>query len=180
MQSALYQANFISSQMTPDFARVQPVSFFANSVSTSNVISVDFKRRGKPTVPDLECDSWQKVAAERLDGLREYNPGWDGPASRAISEDVLARAGKLLTLAFQDIPYPAPPAAVPCADGSVQLEWWLVDSKFELTIKTDGSTEAWGHILSTNEECEAMGKDATNLFLQWARRLTADRLVAVA
>lgn len=182
MPAALFAANSVPWTMTDHvtFVPEQPI-YWSNASSRDNVVSVDFKRKiVREAVPEPVCAAWQELAANRLDRLRAYSKGWDGPASLPISHDALARGGRLLALAFENLAHPAPPAAVPCADGSLQLEWWLTDTRFELSIEADGATYAWAQNRLTGEETEAEGKDATNLFFRWARRLTADKLIQLA
>ena len=178
MSAAFCYANYVPMPM--DAAPLPPsgASYRSNSVSCDNVLAVDFKRKVvRECTEQVRSAAWLEVAANRLDKLRSYKPGWDGPASLSISSEALARAGRLLGLAFENFAHPAPPSAVPCADGSLQLEWWLTDTRFELSIDIDGSTCAWAQNRRTGEEIEAEGTDATNLFFQWARRLTADKLI---
>ncbi len=182
MPAALFAANSVPWTMTDHvtFVPEQPI-YWSNASSRDNVVSVDFKRKiVREAASEPVYAAWQEVAASRLDRLRAYVQGWDGPASLPISHDALARGGRLLALAFENLAHPAPPAAVPCADGSLQLEWWLTDTRFELSIEANGATYAWAQNRLTGEETEAEGKDATNLLFGWARRLTADKLIQVA
>ncbi len=182
MPAALFAANAVPWTTTDHvtFVTEQPI-YKSNASFQDNVVSIDFNRKiVREAVPKPVCAAWQELAANRLDRLRAYTQGWDGPASLPISHDALARGGRLLALAFENFAHPAPPAAVPCADGSLQLEWWLTDTRFELSIEADGSTYAWAQNRLTGEEIEAEGKDATNLFFRWARRLTADKLIQSA
>lgn len=102
--------------------------------------------------------------------------GWDGASSLAVPHDVLAKADRLLTLAFNGVSHPAPPATVPCADGTLQLEWWLVDTRFELSIEADGAMEGWGLDRESGHEASATGTKAFELLRKWSARLTADKL----
>lgn len=182
MPAALYCANCVAWPPV-EAARLEtdhPI-YLSNVASRDNVVSVDFKRKTvREAAADTAWAAWRQVAAERLNALRSYQPGWDGPKSLPISSNALARGGRLLELAFENLAHPAPPSAVPCADGSLQLEWWLTDTRFELSIAADGFTYAWAENRLTGDQTEAEGKDATNLLFQWARRLTANKFIQQA
>lgn len=152
-----------------------------------NVIEVDFARK----MPAQQARSlagnnmgdlgeWRSVAAERLASLRHFRPGWDGPGSKDIAEPLLALATSILDLAFKGRRFPAPPSAAPAGDGSIQLEWWLVDTRFEMTIEADGDLEAWALDRSSGHEFEASGTEAIELLTKWSARLTADKLALPA
>lgn len=149
----------------------------------NNVVRVDFARKQRDervhgAVADAKTPQplWRIVATERLSALRRFADGWDGDGSAAISRPSLAKALRLLDVAFASVKYPAPPVAVPCADGSVQLEWWLTDTRFELSISPDGDLEAWACDRLHAHEIEGDGSLAVELLAKWAPRLTADKL----
>lgn len=150
----------------------------------SNVIVVDFARRSASTrlTPSATpaksaVPEWRKIAIGRLAALHRLADGWDGASSVAISGPALAKADRILGLAFDGVVFAAPPAAVPCGDGSVQLEWWLTDTRFELLIEPDGHLEGWAQDRKTGHEVEAEGSAAIQLLSKWSRRLTADKLI---
>lgn len=153
--------------------------------SLGNVVSVDFKRKRAATSAQLGNDApapseWQELASERLASLSLLRDGWDGPLSVAPAPESLARARRILDLAFERARFPAVPAAVPSGDGAVHLEWWLFDARFEFIIEADGSLEAWGLDRTTDHEVAASSTDAIELLAKWSSRLTADKLVAEA
>jgi hypothetical protein len=123
---------------------------------------------------------WREIASKRLAALHSLEAGWDGVGSVPISETAIAKADRLLDLAFNDVPFPAPPSAVPCADGSLQLEWWLSDLRVELAIEDAGEVELWVQNRSTGREYTALGAEALTLLLRWSKQLTADKLAVLA
>lgn len=179
MPSALANAIFAAgSRYAP-----APVPTFHSIEEGSNVVRVDFKRRAplaatKPADPlSRPADNlWREIAADRLAALARFVDGWDGPASRSIPQESRLKALVLLDAAFTGVRYPAPPAVVPCGDGSLQLEWWLTDTRFEVSISSDGDLEAWGCDRVVNHEVEAFGSASVELLSKWASRLTADKL----
>ena len=175
MPANLCYANAVTTWPTAPAPPPIPTDMGVNR--SGNVITANFGRRGLRVAA---ASDWLTVASSRLERLRSYGAGWDGPASRAISPYALTRAGHVLTFAFDGVPFPAPPRAVPCADGSLQLEWWLTDTCFEIYVACDGSMTAWAEDRVTGQELEREGSEAINLLLQWARRLTADKLIATA
>lgn len=164
----------------PAFAYVHP---WADVGSGNNVVAVDFKRKQR-AVPAQEAANvsaaakeWRQVATSRLADLCRLAEGWDGVGSIGIPGGVLAKANRVLDLAFSGGTHPAPPTAVPCGDGSIQLEWWLLDTRFEFTIETNGEMEAWALDRDNGHEFSAEGSDAIELLSKWSGRLTADKLV---
>ncbi len=125
-----------------------------------------------------ESASWKKVAARRLADVSLLAAGWDGGQSIAVHPNAIATAERLLDVAFRSVAFPAVPSVVPCGDGSVQLEWRLNDSRFELEIEADGQLGAWALDRPSNISTERNGFAATQLLLSWAHRLTADKYVA--
>ena len=89
---------------------------------------------------------------------------------------VIAKADRVLELIFDGIAHPAPPAAVPCADGALQLEWWLTDTRFQLSVEADGGLEGWALDRESGHEASAFNAKAIELLRKWASRLTADKL----
>ena len=127
-----------------------------------------------------EVTDWKAVATSRLSALHRLRPGWDGQGSIQPSDDILSRASRILDIVFSDVAHHAAPAAVPCADGSLQLEWWLVDTRFELAIEPNGAIEGWALDRMTGREVSAEDAAAIELLAKWASRLTADKLVLQA
>ncbi len=122
--------------------------------------------------------SWKKIVARRLADVSLLRAGWDGPASIAVNPNAIATAERLLDVAFRSVSFPAVPSVVPCGDGSVQLEWRLNDTRFELEIEADGQLGAWALDRPSNISAERTGFAATQLLLSWAQRLTADKYAA--
>lgn len=122
--------------------------------------------------------AWKSVVARRFQEALSLEADWDGLDSEAVSSEIVSLADKLLVLAFENIQHPAVPAVVPAGDGSIQLEWRLIDSRFELEISKDSSVEAWALDRSTNHSIEADGAEAISLFISWAQRLTADKFIS--
>lgn len=127
-----------------------------------------------------DAPEWRKVARERLANICRYQDGWDGVGSKGISEELTSKADRVLEIAFNGVPFPAPPSAAPCADGSLLLDWWLVDTRFELMIEPNGALEAWALDRGTGHEASADGPAAIDLLRKWAGRLTADKLLPSA
>lgn len=154
--------------------------------SATNVVHVNFGRPGrgeiaaKEPAPNAASDvsEWREVAVRRLSALNRLSDGWDGPGSIGISDGLLARAERILELAFEGRRFPAPPAAVPAGDGSVQLEWRLIDTRFEFVIETNGEMEAWAQDRTSGHEWSALGSAAIELLSKWSARLTADKLLS--
>ena len=125
-----------------------------------------------------ETASWKKIVARRFADVSMLKTGWDGPASIAIAPNAIATAERLLDVAFRAVEFPAAPSVVPCGDGSVQLEWRLNDTRFELEIELDGQVGAWVLDRPSGISAERTGAAAIQLFLSWAQRLTADKYTA--
>lgn len=150
----------------------------------SNVVSIDFGRRTAAlsdrfrsgTDAGSDAPEWLNTASDRLAHLRRLADGWDGVGSIGVSADTIAKAKRILELAFDGVAHPAPPATVPCGDGTIQLEWWLIDTRFELSIDADGRLESWGLDRESDHEASAVGTMAIELLMKWASRLTADKL----
>jgi hypothetical protein len=128
----------------------------------------------------VEAGEWREIAVERLAALRDRLNGWDGEGSVRPDDALLSKAERILDLVFEGKRFPAPPTAVPCGDGSIQLEWWLVDTRFELMIEPDGKMESWALDRLSDHSVEASGPAAVELLSKWAARLTADKLLRQA
>ncbi len=165
-----------SSVKGPDFVENLEVE------SHGNVITVDFARKKRKPSAESEASaaSWRQIATSRLAALSVLQNGWDGSGSVAISREAVALADRLLEVAFNDVRFAAPPNAVPCSDGAVQLEWWLTDVRLEVVVEASGVSEVWGLMRDTGLEFEATGAQGVEIFLGWAKRLTADKLVSPA
>jgi len=175
---------------TPYAPPIVSTGFEANLIALAwdNVVRVDFARRtasrGEQANVEVHatCDKlqWRQVTSDRLSRLRRLVDGWDGAGSVGMSERAIAKADSILSLVFDGITHPAPPAAVPCADGALQLEWWLTDTRFELSIEADGCLEGWALDRESKHEVSASDGKAVELLRKWAKRLTADKLAATA
>lgn len=177
-----------SNLIPPSWAvSVLPASAFSppNKIVHSNVVTVDFKRKTivvnndrRGIQVDQELPDWQKAVVGRLSRLRGLTSGWDGPLSLPISDAAITLASRLIDVVFKDIDHPAPPSAVPFADGSLQLEWRLVDLRAEFAIASDLTVSFWALDRTNAHEVEAEDQAAKELFLKWAHRMTADKLIA--
>lgn len=153
----------------------------------ANVVAVDSKQPQAAPRPSLVASvsegavgEWREIASRRLHALRQLEAGWDGRNSAPISSALVARADRILDVAFDGVAYPAPPSAVPVADGTLQLEWWLSDTRVELALDHNGDVDIWVQARDTGAEFAAEGADALSLLLKWSRRLTAEKLVTPA
>jgi hypothetical protein len=177
-------ANIFYSKDIPFAPAPAPIGYTANS----NVIPVDFVAKVvMPHVNDAtsaadttEFPEWRTIATQRLSALHRFLDGWDGDGSLAVAATALAKADRILGFAFEGIAFAAPPVAVPCADGSLQLEWWLTDTRFELSIESNGEMESWALDRSSGQEASAVGTAAIELLSRWSGRLTADKLAQQA
>lgn len=73
---------------------------------------------------------------------------------------------------MEGVTSPSAPYIVPCADGSLQLEWHLKSTELELYFEKDGSLSAWVHNRETGNEIDAEGAAARELFFRWAPELS--------
>ena len=127
---------------------------------------------------DWRKEEWHKITTSRLARLKRLREGWDGTGSIGISSETIAKADHILSLAFSGIAYPAPPATVPCGDGTLQLEWWLIGTRFTFSIEANGSFESWGLDRNSKHEASEVSIKAIELLRKWASRLTADKLTS--
>jgi len=111
-----------------------------------------------------------KSVNDRLKYIGSLESGWDGHLSAPISKISISNARHVIALVREIAPFEKDPAIVPCADGSLQIEWHLVDSRFEMYFENDGSVGAWWDDRSTGREFEAEGTEAHTLIGHWAVR----------
>ena len=116
---------------------------------------------------------WQELFQSRLSSISGLKDGWDGVNSITIDKSVLAKSARLLDVAFSSVDSPVAPAVVPCGDGSLQLEWRLPKTRFEIDIEPNGSIEAWALDRSTGVESMASGLEARSMLIRWAPRLSS-------
>ena len=133
-------------------------------------------RSERGNIPRTDDDS----AGERFVAISKLLHGWDGGKADPINPDALARAKRLVEFASSLPGKNGPPAIVPCADGSIQIEWHLPDSRFEMYLETDGSASAWWHDRASDKETEAENSLAEVLLGRWAVREAAWSTVAIA
>jgi hypothetical protein len=122
-----------------------------------------------------EAPSWRRIVARRFADVGALTRGWDGPASIAVSLTALGLAERLLEVAFQAVSFPAVPSVVPSGDGSVQLEWRLADSRFEVEVDPSGDVSAWALDRKSGLSIERAGNAAIEMLFNWSSRLTADK-----
>lgn len=138
---------------------------FADKATTAAVLSN----------PSLEND-WRLLTQSRIGAALSLQDGWDGPKSLGVRKSLAIRAFSLLQLGLSRCARPTAPYAVPCADGSLQLEWHFTSTEFELYFERDGRMSAWAHNRDTGYEIEAEGSSARDLFLRWAPELSSSEL----
>lgn len=122
----------------------------------------------------------KRTVSEQLNRLARLQPGWDGGASAPISREALGQVQNAINEVKRLSPFERDPAIVPCADGSLQIEWHLEDSSFEMYFETDGSVSAWWHDRLSDDEWDEEGSTAFALLAHWAVRDAAWPVRAIA
>jgi len=97
-------------------------------------------------VPELQVI---QDVQQRLTSISKLQPGWDTYQSQRPSDTACAQA-KMWISQYADGTMPTP-SVVPCADGSVQIEWHTNDVNFDVTFKPDGSSEFFFEDLRNSE-----------------------------
>jgi hypothetical protein len=116
-----------------------------------------------------------------LQRLRSIHPEWDGPNFARVPESLIMKAKESVHTVLSLNPMEALPGIVPCADGSLQIEWHKADSKFEMYFETDGSIGSWWYDAASGKEFEADDDAEARLMLSnWAVRDAAWEMNAIA
>jgi len=125
-----------------------------------------------PTTDAIQQDEWLQMTRLRIASVLALKDGWNGPGSTAISRLLAFRAERVLEAAMRSVRDPLPPYVVPCADGSLQLEWRTASTRFEFYFEVDGVMSAWAQNRESGYEVEADGAAATDLLRRWSTRLS--------
>lgn len=126
----------------------------ASSTSTS----VEFSRYRK--IIEYESAAWTNQLKERFVELLQLPTGWDGYQGTSLSIDCFNFTQSVLnSLCRDEVP---PPSMVPGGDGTLQLEWHLLDVDIELDVLGIYNVSAYMFDHKTNEELEIeLAKDFT-------------------
>lgn len=141
---------------------------------SSNISVVE--RRGEASHGDNTAK--KRTIHDQLEYVGSLPAGWNGDVASPISKAIIGEVKSAIDYVRGLAPFGHDPAIVPCADGSLQLEWYLPDGQFEMYFETDGSVGAWWHDNSSSEEFENEGEAAFDLLAHWAVRDAAWTIAA--
>lgn len=114
-----------------------------------------------------------QLARKRFGTILQLEPGWDGPSSAAISRTATKVAQRILEPALSSVDDPRAPFVVPCADGSLQMEWHTDEVEIELHVGFAGELTLWTHDRISGAEIELEGPTARAAFIRAVSRLGA-------